>query len=196
MEDLTRDRAALARGAYDGNRFGAKDRVERMAHAGADSFTNGWRIDGVRTPRRRILFFALALAVCAGVPGCGEKGDPVKASLDRIVQAAHARDARAFMDNVAADFSAAQGMTRAEALQTLKQYFAAYAILDVTLRDLTIERAENAARARFTAQLEGQPQKFGGLDAILPRSSAWKFEVRLVPGRLPLENRVGFLGAR
>src|SRR5450631_392208 len=131
--------------------------------------------------RRRMLFSVFALAASLAALCCGEKGDPVKASLDRIVKAVHERDAGAFMDNVAADFSAAQGMTRAEALQTLKQYFAAYAILDVTLRDVTIERAENAARARFTAQLEGQPQKFGGLDAILPRSSAWKFEVRLVP---------------
>lgn len=126
-------------------------------------------------------FIALALAVAAGAPGCGEKGDPVKASLDRIVRAVHERDAGSFMDNVAADFTAAEGTTRPEALEMVRRYFAAYAILDVTLRDLTIERAENAARARFTAQLQGQPQKFGGLDAILPRTSSWKFELRLVP---------------
>lgn len=123
----------------------------------------------------------LALAAAAAALCCGEKGDPVRASVDRMVKAAHARDAGAFGDNIAADFSAADGMTRADALLTVKRYFAAYAILDVTLRDVTIERAENAARARFTAQLEGQPQKIGGLDAILPRSSAWKFELRLTP---------------
>lgn len=133
------------------------------------------------TRHRRMLLSGLALAAAAAALCCREKGDPVKASLDRIVRAAHERDARAFMDNVSADFSAAEGMTRAEALLTLQRYFAAYAILDVTLRDVTIERAENAARARFTAQLQGQPQKIGGLDAILPRSSAWKFELRLTP---------------
>ena len=133
------------------------------------------------TRRRRMLFSLFALAVASAALCCGEKGDPVKASLDRIVQAARARDAGAFMDNVAEDFSAAEGMTRAEALQTLKRYFAAYAILDVTLRDVAIERAENAARARFTAELSGQPRKIGGLDAILPRSSTWKFELRLAP---------------
>jgi hypothetical protein len=135
----------------------------------------------VMTRRHRMLFSAFALAVAAAALCCSGKGDPVKASLDRIVKAAHRRDAQAFMANVAADFSAAEGMTRAEAFDTLKRYFAAYAILDVTLRDVTVERAENTARARFTAQLEGQPQKLGGLDAILPRSSAWKFDLRLVP---------------
>ena len=128
-----------------------------------------------------MLFSLFALAVASAALCCGEKGDPVKASLDRIVKAVHARDPGDFMDNVAADFSAAEGMTRAEALQTLKRYFAAYAILDVTLRDVAIERAENAARARFTAELSGQPRKIGGLDAILPRSSTWKFELRLAP---------------
>jgi hypothetical protein len=135
----------------------------------------------VMTRRHRMLFSAFALAVAAAALCCSEKGDPVKASIDRIVKAAHGRDAGAFMDNVAADFSAAEGMTRAEALLTLKRYFAAYAILDVTLRDVTIERAENAARVRFTAELSGQPQRIGGLDGILPRSSAMKFELRFVP---------------
>ena len=155
--------------------------LEVQADAGADSFTNGWRMNEVMTPRHRMLFSAFALAVAAATLCCGEKGDPVRASLDRMVKAAHERDAGAFMDNVAADFSAAEGMNRAEALLTVRRYFAAYAILDVTLRDVTIERAENAARARFTAELSGQPRKIGGLDAILPRSSAWKFELRLVP---------------
>jgi hypothetical protein len=138
-------------------------------------------MNGVMTRRRRMVLSGLALAAAAATLCCGEKGDPVKASLDRIVKAVHARNAGTFMDNIAADFSAAEGMSRAEARETLKRYFAAYAVLDVTLRDLTIDRAENAARARFTAQLQGQPHKIGGLDAILPRSSAWKFELRLVP---------------
>ena len=138
-------------------------------------------MNGVRTQRRRMFLAGIALALAAAALCCSEKGDPVKASLDRMVKAAHGRDAQAFADNLAADFSAAEGMTRAAALDTLKRYFAAYAILDVTLRDVTIERAEKTARARFTAELSGQPQKLGGLDAILPRSSAWTFDLRLVP---------------
>lgn len=85
------------------------------------------------------------------------------------------------MENVAEDFSGAEGMTRADALSTVRRYFSAYEILDVSLSDITIERAENAARVRLTAQLSGQPLKIGGLDGLLPRTSTWKFELRLVP---------------
>ena len=105
----------------------------------------------------------------------------MKAALDRMVRAVHDRNADAFMENVAADFTAGEGMSRADALRTLKGYFAAYAILDATISDLTIERGGDAARVRFMAELGGQPQKVGGLDGFLPRSSAWKFDLRLVP---------------
>ncbi len=130
---------------------------------------------------RRLLLSALALAGVAAVLCCGSEGDPVRASLDRMVRAAHNRDAESFAENLTADFAAADGMTRADAIATLKRYFTAYAILDVSLRDVTIGRAERAARARFEAQLSGQPLKIGGLDGLLPRSSRWKFELRLVP---------------
>jgi hypothetical protein len=133
----------------------------------------------VRKPRH-FLLTALTLLVAAAAICCGEKGDPVKAALDRMVKAAHNRDAEAFMENVAADFSAAEGMTRPDALLTLKRYFAAYAILDVALSDVTIERSSNAARAKFIAQLGGQPQKISGLEGLLPRSSRWRFDLRLV----------------
>jgi hypothetical protein len=137
-------------------------------------------MSGVRDPRR-LLLSALAILVALAALCCAEKGDPVRAALDRMVKAVHNRDAGAFMENVAADFSGADGMSRADALLTLKRYFAAYAILDVTLSDLTIERSENAARARFVATMGGQPQKIGGLDGLLPRSSTWKFDLRLSP---------------
>jgi hypothetical protein len=134
----------------------------------------------VRKPRR-LLLSALAIVVALAALCCAKKGDPVRASLDRMVRAAHNRDAGAFMENIAADFTAAEGMTRADAHSTVKRTFAAYTILDATLKDVTIERSEGAARARFVADLGGQPQKIGGLDGFLPHSSSWKFELRLVP---------------
>lgn len=130
---------------------------------------------------RRLLLSALALAAATAVLCCGGKGDPVRAALDRMVKSAHGRDAEAFMTNVAADFSGPEGMSRADAFLTVKRYFAAYAILDISLSDVLIERSESAARARFTAELSGQPRAIGGLDGLLPRSSRWKFELRLVP---------------
>ena len=63
----------------------------------------------------------------------------------------------------------------------MRRYFAAYEILDVKMKDLTIERAPEAARARFRAELSGQPRKIGGLDGLLPSASTYNFDVRLVP---------------
>ncbi|MGH9398936.1 MAG: hypothetical protein ACRD00_01110 [Thermoanaerobaculia bacterium] len=128
---------------------------------------------------RRLLLPILVLAAAALC--CAEKGDPAKAALDRMVKAAHGRDAGVFAENLAEDFAAADGSTRADALATLKRYFAAYAILDVTLSDIKIERGQKAAHATFRADLSGQPQKLGGLDGLLPSSSSWRFELRLVP---------------
>ena len=49
------------------------------------------------------------------------------------------------------------------------------------ISSLEIERAPEAARARFRAELSGQPAKLGGLDGFLPSSSRYDFDVRLVP---------------
>jgi hypothetical protein len=137
--------------------------------------------NGRMAQRRRLLLSALALAAVAALLCCGESGDPVQAALDRMVKAAHNRSAEAFMENLTDDFSGADGMTRAEALSTVRRYFAAYEILDVALSNVTVERAEKAARVRLTADLSGQPQKIGGLEGLVPRSSRYRFELRLVP---------------
>ena len=112
---------------------------------------------------------------------CARGGDPARECLDALVRAAHERDASAFFDRVAADFQAADGSTRADAEALLRRYFAGYEILDVTVSDVTIEKAENAARVRFRAELSGQPRKIGGLDSFLPRTSSYDFDMRLTP---------------
>ena len=89
---------------------------------------------------------------------CGEQGDPVRQTLDGIVKAAHARDAQAVLENLTADFRDESGQGRTEAEATIRRYFAAYESLNVTLHDVAIERAPNAARASFRAELSGQPR--------------------------------------
>jgi|SRR5215471_15187262 len=112
---------------------------------------------------------------------CSRGGDPVRECLDDLVKATHNRDASAFVDRVAADFQAADGSSRVDAERLVRQYFAGYEILDVTVRDVTIEKAESAARVRFRAELSGQPRKIGGLDSFLPRASSYDFDMRLAP---------------
>jgi hypothetical protein len=128
---------------------------------------------------------ALALHVCGLLllltAGCREKADPVHATLERIRKAAEARDAVGVLENLTSDFRDDTGGGTGELSEALRRYFAAYEILNLRMRDLTIERAAEAARARFRVDFSGQPRKIGGLDGLLPSASACNFDVRLVP---------------
>lgn len=112
---------------------------------------------------------------------CRRESDPVQAALDRIVKAAQARDAQAVVENLAKDYRDAEGQASAGVSATLRRIFAAYEIIDVRLADVTVERAPEAARVTFRAEFSGQPRKLGGLDALFPSASTYRFDVRLVP---------------
>lgn len=113
---------------------------------------------------------------------CREKKDPVRQALDRLVAAAKDRDAGGFVESLALDFQAADGSGRADAEATVRRYFAAYESLDVRISDVSVERAADAARVRFRADLSGKPRNIGGLDGLLPATSAYRFDLRLSPG--------------
>ena len=121
---------------------------------------------------------AVALLMLAG---CGRGGDPARETLDRIAKAAHARDASAVAAELSAEYRDEAGNGRSDIERTLAGYFAGYEIVDVTLSDVAIERAEGAARVRFRADLSGQPRKAAGLAGLLPSSQSYRFDVRLVP---------------
>jgi len=112
---------------------------------------------------------------------CRPSGDPVRQTLDRIAAAARSRDAGAVVQNLTADFRDAGGEGPAEVAAVLRRYFAAYEIVDVKLSDVAIERAPDAARARFRVEFSGRPRRIGGLDSLLPSASTYRFDVRLVP---------------
>ncbi len=120
----------------------------------------------------------LALAFVAA---CGPKTDPVQQTLDGIVEGAEDRQAAAIVERLSPDFQAADGSGRPDAEANLRRYLAAYESLGVRISELTIERAAGAARARFRADLSGSPRKIGGLEGLLPRTSAYRFDLRLVP---------------
>jgi len=128
--------------------------------------------------RARILaahLFASCLAVA-----CGRSSDPVRESLDAMVKAANARDAKALFARVAGNFQGADGSGRADAEATVARYFSAYEILNVSIHDVRIERGEGAARVRLTAEMSGQPRRIGGLEGLVPSSSKYDFDLRLV----------------
>lgn len=120
--------------------------------------------------------------IAAAFAACGPATDPVRQTIDGIIHGAEERQTAAILERLAADFQGADGSGRADAEATLRRYLAAYEKLDVRVSDLTIERAEGAARARFRADLSGSPRRIGGLGGLLPRASAYRFDLRLVPG--------------
>jgi hypothetical protein len=136
----------------------------------------------VETLRRFVPGLALVLGI-AVLAGCHEKGDPIRQTLDRMARAAGARDAAGVVALLSADYRDGAGNGRSDIEQMLSGYFAAYEIVDVTLRDVSIERAEGAARARFRADLSGQPRQTAGLSGLLPSSASYRFDVRLARER-------------
>lgn len=133
-------------------------------------------------PKSRIQSLpAIALVAILVGAACGEKGDPARRTIDEIVAAAEKRDAAAVIERLAPDFQAADGSGRSDAEMTVRRYLAAYQRLGVRISDFQIERAAGAARARFRAELSGTPRNIGGLEGILPRSSTYRFDLRLAP---------------
>jgi hypothetical protein len=127
------------------------------------------------TALRRASQAALLMALA-----CGRGGDPIEETIDRMARAAEDRDAARLFQNVAAEFQGADGSSRADAEAMVRRYLAAYEIVDVSIKDLQVEQGEEAARARFRASLSGQPRKIGGLEGLIPSSTGYEFDVRLV----------------
>lgn len=111
---------------------------------------------------------------------CGPRKDPARAALDRVVAGAEGRDASDIVACLTADYTDAEHASPAEVELTLKRYLLAYESLSVSLSDVQIDGGPTRARATFRASLAGTPRAVGGLDAILPRSSAYRFDVLLV----------------
>lgn len=125
---------------------------------------------------RRIL---LALAIALLFSSCGAPRDPITACLKGAIAAAEKRDADGVMARVADNFRDAEGGGKADAAALVRRTLAAYESLSLTLSDVAIERGPAAAHAKFRLRMSGKPRAVGGLDALLPRSSRWSFDVRL-----------------
>lgn len=122
----------------------------------------------------------LSVGLVGLLSACGPKSDPVRDALDRMTSAANSRDTGALFERVAADFQAADGSGRADAEATVHRYFAAYEILNVSIRDVQIEHGANAARVRLRTAVSGQPRRIGGVERLVPSSATYDFDLRLV----------------
>jgi hypothetical protein len=125
---------------------------------------------------------ALAVAgalACAG-PGlsCSRApADPVQALLAELEEAAEERDAARFGERLAPSFRATGAMGRADAIATLKRYFAGYDSVSLTVYGTEVERAGNAARVRTVVEFSGRARKLAGLEGLLPPEAAYRFDL-------------------
>jgi len=134
----------------------------------------------LRGLRRQIA--ALLAGVLVVAAGCGgESRDHVREALERIRNAAEARDVAGVLKNLSRDFRDNSGAGAGELSEALRRYFAAYEIINLKMKDLSIERATEAARARFRVDFSGQPRRIGGLGGLLPTAVTYDFDGRLVP---------------
>lgn len=108
--------------------------------------------------------------------------DPVRVTVSGAVKAAEKRDPDAVIVFLAPGFRDAGGGGRDEAAATVRRYLAAYERLSLTVSNLVIERGPGSAQARFTVAMSGTPHAIGGLEGWLPRTSRWRFDLRLEPG--------------
>jgi hypothetical protein len=130
--------------------------------------------------RRAAARGALLLTLLAAA-ACAQRGDPVRQCIDDILAAANKRDATAVMQRVAGVFQARDGTSRSDVEAMLRRDFAAYESLSVRAEDMKIDRTDDSVLVTLTARLSGRPRALGGLEAILPRESSYRFDLRLAP---------------
>ncbi|MGZ6988290.1 MAG: hypothetical protein ACXVH0_04960 [Thermoanaerobaculia bacterium] len=125
----------------------------------------------------RFLRTAAALVLLASCSR--EPRDPVRETLKRVVASAEARDAGAVAGYLSASFRDAEGGTKADAADLLRRTLAAYESISLSLSDEVIVKGPKAANATFKVSMSGKPRAVAGLEGFLPRTSAWRFELRL-----------------
>lgn len=101
--------------------------------------------------------------------------------LEDVAAAAEDREAQSVLARLTPSFRGRGGLDRAAVGAQLRRYFALYSGVDVTLSDVEVEPEEGGARARFRADLSGRPKDLPGVEGLLPRASAFCFDVRAAP---------------
>ena len=117
-----------------------------------------------------------ALLVALGAWACSSP-DPVQALMEELEEAAEARDADRFARRLSPAFRGGNAMPRAEALATLRRYFAGYESIALTVYGTEVERSGGQARIRCVVEFSGDVRKLGGLEGLLPPQAAYRFEL-------------------
>lgn len=131
--------------------------------------------DATNTPRARVISLILAATLaCSGTPA-----DPVEELQATLESAAEDRDADRFAERIAEDFQGPGGLTRADALASLRRYFAAYESVDLDVYGVEVDRRGPEARVRCVVEFTGRARPLGGLKGLLPPGAVYRFDLEV-----------------
>ena len=117
----------------------------------------------------------LALVVTLACSGSPE--DPVQELQAELESAAEDRDVERFGARLSESFGGPRGLNRAEALASLRRYFAAYESVDLEVYGVEVERDGDSAAVRCVVELAGRARQIGGLKGLLPPAAVYRFEL-------------------
>jgi len=116
------------------------------------------------------------LPLSVGLACSGTPADPIEQLQAELAAAAEARDAERFGERLSEEFRGA-GLTRGEALATLRRYFAAYESVDLEVYGVEVDRDRSRAEVRCVVELAGRARQIGGLKGLLPPAAVYRFEL-------------------
>lgn len=119
------------------------------------------------------LALVLTLA-CSGTPE-----DPIEELQSELELAAEDRDVERFGARISESFEGPRGLTRADALASLRRYFAAYESVDLEVYGAEVERGDSSAGVRCVVEFAGRARQIGGLKGLLPPAAVYRFELEV-----------------
>jgi hypothetical protein len=120
------------------------------------------------------------VVVSAVAAACGGSRDPVERLLVDLEAAAEDRDAGAVLEHLAPGFHGRGGLDRTGAGAELRRYFGLYREVEVEVSEV---RVAGPDRRRVSCRIDfsGRARSVPGLEGMLPGTSAYRFELDLVP---------------
>jgi hypothetical protein len=107
----------------------------------------------------------------------------VRALLAELEAAAEAKDADRFAARLGAGFRGggpgSASLGKAEAIASLRRYFAAYESVSLTVHEPEVETREKGALARCAVEFSGKANTAFGLSGLLPADAVYRFELEL-----------------
>jgi hypothetical protein len=95
------------------------------------------------------------------------------------VAAAEDRDAEEVAALLSESFRGKSGLAKADAVATLRRYFAAYETIALTLHEVEVEPRPDGATARCLVEFSGGAKQAFGLSGPLPSAAVYRFALEL-----------------